>query len=442
MTKRTRTMTSLADPLTGVLTSWERWSSKTSTTFNAVNQQNVGKTTIDVVTPNYFKLKKSGAKLPVNPFTTVETIVEGTDLDATWAYGMFNADGSLRKEEHASFTRFQGCLARYLLPVSISIPTAVKSLASSTALPMVSQEALAAARTKSWDFLTFLAEFHKTSDLVRNVANRTVKRAAKIYKHGRPATVTSFLDMWMEGRYGWRLLAYDIKDVNSAITRLIDGYPEVFRSSKDYIEPITSTTTSVYKDTLYWKSANGSSNMIGTNVSTMLTKTSAKYNRIRCGVAVLNEGRGLAFADPLVTGFEIIPLSMILDWFTNVQDLLTAWSPFATQSVAWNFAKVTTVVETKYVAHPVSRDSIVLNQNRARLVSSSSDSYLSLRAERSERFQPPLELSLQFRNSFDWPKAIDLVAILATRTKALKLFFTQSYYAPRSPLEDYVRRVL
>lgn len=439
MPLRTRTMSSLSDVIPGVLTTWNSSSPTVITAFNAVDQIAVGKTTTDVVTPGYFKLKKSGAVLPVNDLTIVSTEVSATESDSTWIYGFLKSSGQPLYGSVQDYTRFRGCLARYLQS-TVAFP-ASPGLKDSSILNMVSQDALAAARTKSWDFLTFLAEFHETKELIRNVATRVAKRAAKIYSRGRPATVSAMQDMWMEYRYGWRLLAYDIEDMNGAISRLVDGYPEVFKSSKQYLEPLSSTSSTARKDVLYWRNANTVSSM-SCNCSTDL-KTEVKiYNRVKAGVAVRNEGRGLSFADPLVTAFDIIPLSMILEWFTNIGDLIAAWSPFATQGVAWNYATIETVSERLYTATPVSRDPGIFYPWAAARLVSGSNSILSLRSVVKHRFTPPLELSLQFRNSFDWPKLFDLAAILGSRVRGLRLFFNQSYYAPRSPLADYVRRLL
>lgn len=439
MPQRTRSMTTLSDPLIGKLTSYNRWSpSQITTNFTSMRQEKVGKTTVDVVTPGYFKLKKAGAILPVNELTITQSSCQGTDADALWFYGKFLANGTPDPNYNGSFTKFSGALARHYLG-NVSM-LAIPQPKPSRLLDMATQDALGRARTKSWDFLTFLAEFHETRDLVEKVTQRTVKRAARIYKHGKPETVNQFLSMWMEGRYGWRLLAYDIEEMNDAIGRLQEGIPDIYRSGVDYLEPLTSTTTTTYPDTMYWKNG-GATGMINANVSAKLVKKVSTFNRIHASVGVKTAGRGLAFADPLVTLFDVIPLSMILEWISNIGDLIAAWSPFATQEIAWSSVSVETVSQVEYTATPISRDALVTGVNIARNISGGSSTFI-LESSIKRRFQRDPGVDLSFRNSFDWPKLVDLSAILYSRKKGLMKFLTQSYYAARSPLEAFVRRVL
>lgn len=439
MSKRTRSMSTLSIPVTGRLTSYDTWTpSEIRTNFTSLRQEIVSKTTEDVVTPGFFKLKKSGAILPVNELTITQTSFQSTDADALWYYGRFKAGGQVDTNFNGTFTKFAGGLARhYLGAVS---PLAVPAAHKSSIVNMATQDALGQARTKSWDFLTFLAEFGETKELISRVTQRTVQRAARIYKHGKPETVNQFLSMWMEGRYGWRLLAYDIEDVNNAITRLQEGFPDVFRSGVNYLEPLTSTTTTTYPDTMYWK--NGvNTGTIGANVKARLDRKVSTFNRVHASVGVKTYGRGLAFADPLVTLVDVIPLSMILEWITNIGDLIAAWSPFATQDVVWSSVSVETVSQVEYTATPISRDALITGTNIARNIVSNS-SIFTMEASRKIRYQCDPQVDLSFRNSFDWPKLVDLSAILYSRRKGLMKFLNQSYYAARSPLEDFVRRVL
>lgn len=153
--------------------------------------------------------------------------------------------------------------------------------------------------SKGWDALTFLAELHKTIGMFRRLAQRTVKQA-----------VTGELEKsWLESRYGWRLLIYDIEDIMNLINSL-DSHRQ--RYSDRVGQTWSETTTWTYN------------------------YTSSLYNaEIRFSDTVEVGARGSIVADisppkialnPITTAWELIPYSFVLDWFVNVGQFLESMS--------------------------------------------------------------------------------------------------------------------
>jgi hypothetical protein len=122
-------------------------------------------------------------------------------------------------------------------------------------------------------------------------------------------------NLWLEFRYGWTPLIYDIEDITKAIQNL-GSKPErfTFRSKRPY--------------------QRSGSDEISVRDSSRRFDYYRHYTvRGKVGAGVLTELRAYGFAD--VFGFTKLPnalwdlttLSFVVDWVFNVADTIAAWTP-------------------------------------------------------------------------------------------------------------------
>jgi len=154
--------------------------------------------------------------------------------------------------------------------------------------------------SNGWDALTFTAELTKTVAMFRGFVGRVIRQASS------PKGLAS---LWLEGRYGWRTLAYDLIDIDKAIRNLDDG-------RKRYRDRVGGNT-SQYLTTTH------------TNGAAWGTLTCTAHINRKIGV------RGTIVADiepprfgfnPVTTAWELITLSFVIDWIVNVGQFLEAMS--------------------------------------------------------------------------------------------------------------------
>lgn len=174
------------------------------------------------------------------------------------------------------------------------------------------QKAAARIYTQGHDSLTFLAELAKTRQLFANIVKGMLGFKPKLSKL-KPQTVNGIKSIpgkWLEARYGLRPLLYDLNDLQDAM--------ENMRSErKRYSE----------------RSGSSYSN---NSVSTISTTPDATYGRwldyITTDTVIIGT-RGSVQADiqpanfqfaPILTAWELMPFSFILDWLVNVGQSLAA----------------------------------------------------------------------------------------------------------------------
>lgn len=145
---------------------------------------------------------------------------------------------------------------------------------------------------QNWDTLTFLAELHKTVRMFRNFLRNLGKLASD------PNQV---YNAWLEGRYGWRILMYDLIDIQKALSNL-DRSRERFNQANGY--------SLEYSDEVTMQKIFGSADLLATVVDTWACS-------IRGHVVADIKPPEFIF-NPILTGWELIPYSFVIDWIINV----------------------------------------------------------------------------------------------------------------------------
>lgn len=156
------------------------------------------------------------------------------------------------------------------------------------------------------DTLTFLAEITKTRDLLKDTFLKVIRllRTGKVPNWGVPG-------QWLEYRYGWRTLLYDIEDLTSAIQSLTET-----RKSKILSNRAGRTFSFTRNSVLYDSDSSGD-----------WTATFEEFVRISIRGSVSAQFKPPTFSfNPFITGWELIPFSFVFDWFINVGQWLASMS--------------------------------------------------------------------------------------------------------------------
>jgi hypothetical protein len=150
------------------------------------------------------------------------------------------------------------------------------------------------------DSLTFLVEVRKLRRLFKGVVSKTLS----LMKGKSPGQITN---LWLEARYGWRTLLYDLEDLDDAIRNFnVKRSRFSERSGLSYNQHITDTASVV---------------------------TSAYSHSVTSGHYINVSARGAVTADitpskfqfqPARTAWELVPFSFVLDWFVDVGAALEA----------------------------------------------------------------------------------------------------------------------
>lgn len=298
------------------------WTQYASGTYNTGTTY---KSTSGYSIPGFSKLKREGRLLPHTPFKQIEYQIEGTG-----AYHLF--DGGVTEYKYFD-------VWVHNTDLTFTVDQAEGNIA-----PIdygVYVQAAAAKAYSTWDALTFLAEWKQTKEMfssalgrlhnateATNRAYQRKKGGAVIFKPTLNAKIAysnlksaqlskkrvkRLADLDLEYRYGWRPVVSDMKNILEAIDRLRKRF-EIVTARSYGSHHYTETETVV-------KSFN--SGAYGLNV-----ETQTDYDiRIRGSVAAkMGSFWSHITFNPVVTAWELIPLSFVWDWFFTVGKSLEAAS--------------------------------------------------------------------------------------------------------------------
>lgn len=261
----------------------------------------LAKDTLGVYTENFHEKMKRGDLLP---HTVYKQITMEHEI-APSTYHQESPGGSTATTQGYSYVDSRGhCL------------NGITHLADTSGAQALLHSSAARISSKGWDGLTFASEipslkrmFSKTARRMSRLHERKYKRFTKDGKRVRlPKRLQSdfsFDNLWLEGRYGWRTLAYDLRDLNNAVrdwdsTRKIHTERSGFNQSN--VQSSDSTET--------W-----SAGVITTRTDDVTTHS------IRGSVAAMFTPSRV-ITDPVNTAWELIPYSFVVDWFLDVGQTL------------------------------------------------------------------------------------------------------------------------
>jgi hypothetical protein len=245
--------------------------------------------------PKFHKRMKAGELLPATSWT--KFTVKG-DIQGSRNYTRLDSGGTVICEHsqdfpitnHFWFTAIPGGN-----PGKVDLTEAeLLSKIDSDVYDMVVTRALVSLSSSKHDTLTFVAELAKTVAMFRNLG----QNLARFLKTHSPAEIAS---MWLEGRYGWRTLVYDLQAIDEALDH-------IDRSSKFW----SANSGFEVKETEVWSGSYVNIGcLLGCNTS---IEWDINYRGFARGtVKPPSFGGNLA-----ITAWEIVPFSFVIDWFLNI----------------------------------------------------------------------------------------------------------------------------
>lgn len=264
----------------------------------------VGKTMSDVVDSEYLDKLKRGELLPMNPMLAEVSTTAGCAHFTTVDRRIYSTSGRWR--------------AHWVKRTVYYRPQPV--LMGEGSIPWSTMETSARARLARgyMDLLTSVSEVHKTVAMIigfkKNVKERLISLLNAFALRSRRKKFRTFSDVmnalssfWLEARYGWRILFFEYNSIVDTVNAIQDK--KIRRSfNEKYVHSNTVSST-----------ANSDAATIKIDV---VQELEAKVTTV--GVV---DFRGPVQMDPLTTAWELLPLSLVIDMFWNVGDVLAAWSP-------------------------------------------------------------------------------------------------------------------
>lgn len=263
------------------------------------------KSILDVETPKFLSLLECGRFLPINP---VDIITSETTRVAGSGTHFVNLTGGCYRAKHEGESH-------WIRPWLVSVPELDDDLVTS-----VVQQAIANSKQAVFDVTTNLGELPQTAQMIGNSVNRVfhfadrAARRARRFRKNPLEMLRAFSGYWLEYRYGWRPAISTIQDLISAMDNKVQ--------QGDFIVGKSSTETTLDDDvTATWSQDGGT----GTGNETHQLEGTRRYRGF--AYAQVNSN-GIRWGyDPILTTWELIPYSFVVDWFINVGTWLQAVSP-------------------------------------------------------------------------------------------------------------------
>ena len=249
----------------------------------------VASSAVGVNTPNYFKRVQRGELLPHTPW--VQTSLAMKQEPAVLYVHRISDNQTW---EHSAYVPTPWPAAPHW--ISGTLGNADTSYAMSEL-----QRAAANINGQGYDALTGFVEAKKIGQLFK----QTAKSLERVWRNTRKLRRGEILDAWAAGRYGYRTLAYDIRDLNDAVSHY-DEKRTIWTERSGY--SMNDANTETYRTT--WASSNMDWVISDYTTHSIRGSVAAKIKPARFNV------------NPLITGWEVIPYSFVLDWVISIGDVL------------------------------------------------------------------------------------------------------------------------
>lgn len=273
------------------------------------------KSILDDVTPNYYDIIRDGGFLPINA-TQIGTNTEELLQPHSGSAVLTPGNPSAVSQHHGSYVSvYHGSFLPVYTP-------------SSSDIDHVVIKALAAAKAPDFDLLTFAAEFGQTVELLQHsysrffrlsekIAYRAFKRERRLSRRQRrdyssSQALEDFFNLWLEARYGWRPLLYDIQDILKALRHKSSS--AIQRRSARHVVPIEVSDTT--------------SGSVDNAVTWQVEKEQVGECSLRAVVFHKSDMSPIGI-NPLITAWEVTKYSFVVDWFIDIGSWLQAISPRA-----------------------------------------------------------------------------------------------------------------
>lgn len=194
-------------------------------------------------------------------------------------------------------------------------------------------------RKQSFSTGVFLGELRETLHMIRHPA-LALRKGLDTY-HGAVKERTRRIrsertkravigGTWLEYSFGWAPFVNDIKDGMMALAETISGkyVSNVIIGKGSDSEPILQSTITGGVGPLNWRLSYQTIGVITVRYKGEVVSEMATFN------SSIRENWGIRFSDFVPTVWELIPYSFLVDYFSNVGDVLSAMSE-GTVRLAW-----------------------------------------------------------------------------------------------------------
>ena len=367
--------------------SWSPWRS-----FRAINSGSVTYRRIeDVEIPNFKKLRASCPPLllPFNPLL-VET------KTVTYQPGVNDVHVRL---ETCSSVSYEAVGPEFFGTFTLPDPLE-KDLSSDIDAVMLS--ACASARESIHDTLTELAELRGTIDTFVSLVKRfgklkrkVVHRAWALMKRSKGLNIVDAMTTaWLEYRYAWMPIVYSLKDIQEALSTIERG------SVKGRARSVVDLSDS--KTTVHLVDDGRASHSATTTITGQVTVRGY-------AIGTFSTGGGRFGFDPLLTAWELVTLSFVVDWFIDIGSWLQTYSPFAEGGLTNTGYSLKYEFERSYSGN-ISYSGALINGKYV-TGGGTSGTYI----EKIERYvrvpaSPPFFPS--FKPDLNWKRGLDLISLI------------------------------
>lgn len=279
--------------------------------------------------PDFHRRKNAGELLPFTKYIKCTHSLEATGRFDLTKYVTGGHDWTNRRVNLSG--NFQNALLLFNgadgLPYDWGLLTAVEKARTDRGIDpyLLVQRAASKINGRGFDALTFLAELHKTAKMVYDACFHFANLVEQfenyldtfIYSRSPNYLTAKTFQLWLQGRYGWRILGYEIENINEMIAKI--GDKERTRSSE------------LEESNFQWD--------VDLTTYGNQTTYSSTYTDIR-HIEVGVRGRiitdyvppGLQF-NPFLTAWELVPYSFVFDWLFHVGRAINALTTIAFSSV-------------------------------------------------------------------------------------------------------------
>jgi hypothetical protein len=255
-------------------------------------------------TPDYYKLLHLGKIIPHTDWT--QTKVQGRASGSTYFYGDDPGTGRWHGGYYGSLSKYDGW------PVTSG---KLFEIAESHNIDYgyLVQEAAASIYNRGWDALTFTAEVHKSVIMFTRVLARLLSIIRSIRALDLdPREVSS---AWLEARYGWRILMYDIRDIQKLLEDLDTSR---LRNKQRVGDTITNDLFEVVEEV--------------SALGTIQYAVHYNYELSVRGSIIADIAPPKVSLNYIATSWELLTFSFVIDWVYDVGQFLEAMSFLALQT--------------------------------------------------------------------------------------------------------------
>jgi len=244
--------------------------------------------------PNFHRRKNAGELLPYTPWYQ-----ERSFCSHSGSLSYEHTGYSTHWWDTDSGNDFIAIKSKY--PIVSTAPLLDDFIESKGIDPLVFvQGAAASIYSRGWDALTFFAEFQHIIRMFRNIIQNVMKYGS----------LRELYNAWLEGRYGWRILVFDIQDIMKLIAKLDE-------EERTRVKERTGTSVS---DTI---STSLSQNR---GIGMLYADLTEVYDLSVRGSVIADYTPPDVTFNPVLTAWELVPFSFVIDWILTIGNAINAIS--------------------------------------------------------------------------------------------------------------------